>query len=66
MNIFIKILIFLAIVTIGINIYQIDFLNFTHSKNHIAFIGVFASICAILILVIFKNSKKLIEKLNNK
>ncbi len=66
MNIFVKILIFLAIVIIGINCYQIDFLNFTESKNHIAFIGIFASICAILILIIFKNSKKLMLKLNNK
>ena len=66
MNIFIKILIFLAILIIGINCWQIDFLNFTDSKNHVAFIGIFASICAILILIIFKNSKKLMLNLKNK
>ena len=64
MNTFINILIIFALVILGINIYQINFLDFTNSSNNVAFIGIFASICAVLILLILKNSKKVVEKLN--
>jgi hypothetical protein len=66
MNTFINVLIFIALIIIGINIYQINFSELTNSSNNIAFIGVFASICSILFLLILKNSKKLIVKLNQK
>lgn len=64
MNIFINILIALAFIIIGINIYQIDFSNFFSNANDIPFIGIFASICAILFLLILKKSKELVAKLN--
>lgn len=64
MNIFIKILIVFALIILGINIFQINFSNFSNKENEIPFIGIFASICSILILLILKNSKKLVSKLN--
>jgi putative effector of murein hydrolase len=66
MNTFINILIVFALVILGINIYQINFSDFTNSSNNVAFIGIIASICAVLILLILKNSKKVVEKLNHK
>ena len=66
MNTFINVLIIFALVILGINIYQINFLDFTNSSNNVVFIGIIASICAVLILLILKNSKKVVEKLNQK
>jgi hypothetical protein len=64
MNTFINVLIVFALLILGINIYQINYSDFTNSNNNVAFIGIFASICAVLILLILKNSKKVVEKLN--
>lgn len=66
MNTFINILIVFALLILGINIYQINFSDFTNSSNNVAFIGIITSICAVLILLILKNSKKVVEKLNQK
>jgi hypothetical protein len=64
MNIFINVLIAIAFIIIGINIYHIDFSNFFSENNKVPVIGIFASICAILFLLILKKSKELVAKLN--
>ena len=66
MKILINILILLALVVLGINLFQLDYSNLLSSKNQIPMIGILGSICAILLLLILKNSKKLVQKLNQK
>ena len=66
MNTFINVLIIIALIILGVNVFQINFSDLTNSNNSIAFIGIFASICSVLILLILKNSKKVVEKLNQK
>lgn len=65
MKIFTYILIVLAIGLIVFNITLIDFKHFNKPDSMIALIGVVAAICAILILLIFKMSKSIIEKTRN-
>ncbi len=62
MKIFIIILIFLAFGLAVFNLTQLDFSNFTSENNKIAAIGIAASFCAVLILVIFRMSKMIQEK----
>ena len=62
MKIFTSILVVLAL---GLMIFNITLLDFNHlfdGKNSIALIGIVASICAVLILLIFKVSKKIEER----
>jgi hypothetical protein len=65
MKIFTNILIFLAIGLILLNIYIIDFNKPMEGDSMIALIGIVASFCAVLILLIFRMSKKIEEKLKN-
>jgi len=65
MKIFTNILIFLAIALIIVNIYLLDFNNPFEGDSMVALIGVAASFCAVLILLIFRMSKKIEEKLKN-
>lgn len=66
MKIFINILVFFAIALIIFNIYMLDFKNPFHGDSAVALIGIAASFCAVLILLIFKMSKKIEEKMNDK
>lgn len=65
MKIFTYILIFLAIALIIFNITLLDFNHLTEGNSMVALIGIMASICAVLILLIFKMSKSIVEKTQN-
>jgi hypothetical protein len=57
--------VFLAL---GLIIFNITLLDFSHpfqGDSMVAFIGIGASFCAVLILLIFRMSKKLEEKMND-
>ncbi|CAN1560999.1 hypothetical protein MCEGE10_02641 [Flavobacteriaceae bacterium] len=62
MKIFTSILVVLALGLIIFNITLLDFNHLFDGKNSIALIGIVASICAVLILLIFKVSKKIEER----
>lgn len=66
MKIFTNILVILALGLIVFNICLIDFKHPFEGNNIIAFIGIVASICAVLILLIFKMSKSIEQKMNDK
>jgi uncharacterized membrane protein len=65
MKIFTYALIFLAIALIIFNITLLDFKHLTEGNSMVALIGIVASICAVLILLIFKMSKSIVEKTQN-
>lgn len=65
MKIFTNILLFIAIVLIIVNIFSIDFNKPFEGNSSIALISIVASFCAVLILLIFRMSKKIEEKLKN-
>lgn len=62
MKIFTSILVVSALGLIIFNITLLDFNHLFDGKNSIALIGIVASICAVLILLIFKVSKKIEER----
>ena len=64
MKIFTNILVFLAVSLLVFNITLIDFKNPFNGDSTIALVGVVASFCAVLILLIFRMSKKIVEKTN--
>ncbi len=66
MKLFTNILVVLAIGLILFNISLLDFKNPLEGNSMIAFIGIAASFCAILILLIFRMSKSIEEKMNDK
>ena len=66
MKIFINILVFLAIALILFNVTLLDFRNPFQGDSVVAFIGIAASFCAVMILLIFKISKRIEEKTNGK
>lgn len=54
---------------LGLIVFNISLLDFKHpfeGNSIIAFIGIAASICAVLILLIFRMSKSIEEKMNDK
>lgn len=65
MKIFTNILIFLAVALIVVNVFLIDFNKLLEGDSMVALIGIAASFCAVLILLIFRMSKKIEEKLKN-
>lgn len=65
MKIFTNILIFLAVALIVVNVFLIDFNKLLEGDSVVALIGIAASFCAVLILLIFRMSKKIEEKLKN-
>lgn len=65
MKIFTTILIVLATALIIFNVTQLNFNNPFEGDSMIALIGIVASFCAVFILLIFKMSKKIEEKLKN-
>lgn len=66
MKIFTNILVFLALALILFNVTLLDFKNPFQGDSVVAFIGMAASLCAVLILLIFRMSKKIEEKTNGK
>jgi hypothetical protein len=62
MKIFTNILLFIAIALIVVNIFLLDFNKPFEGNSMIALIGIVASFCAVLILLIFRMSKKIQEK----
>lgn len=64
MKIFTNVLVFLAIALIVFNITLLDFKNPFQGDSVVAFIGIAASLCAVLILLILKTAKKIEEKSN--
>ncbi|HEY4628780.1 MULTISPECIES: hypothetical protein [Flavobacterium] len=66
MKIFTNILVFLALALIIFNVTLLDFSHPFQGNSLYAIIGVAASLCAVLILLIFRMSKKIEEKMNGK
>lgn len=64
MKIFTTVLLVLAVALIVFNITQLNFNNLFTGDSLIALIGIAASFCAIIILVIFRMSKSIEDKLN--
>lgn len=59
---------FLILVAIGLIVFNITLLDFNHpleGNSVVALIGIAAAFCAVFILLIFRMSKKIEEKLNN-
>ncbi len=65
MKIFTIILIVLASVLIIFNITMLDFDNLFKGDSLVGLIGIAASICAVLILLIFRMSKAIQDKTQN-
>lgn len=57
-------LVFFALVLIGFNITLLDFNNLVKGDSAVALIGISASLCAVMILLLFRISKKIEQKLN--
>jgi tetrahydromethanopterin S-methyltransferase subunit E len=66
MKIFTNVLVSLALGLILFNISLLDFKHPLEGNSMVAFIGIAASLCAVLILLIFKMSKKIEDKMNDK
>jgi len=65
MKIFTLILMIIAFILVVFNLTLIDFDTPFEGNSMIALIGIAASLCAIFILLIFRMSKKIEEKLKN-
>jgi hypothetical protein len=66
MKLFTNILVVLAIALILFNISLLDFSHPFEGNSMIAFIGIAASFCAVLILLIFRMSKSIEDKMKDK
>ena len=62
MKIFTYIAVAIALGLIGFNLFKIDYSHPFEGNSTIAIIGVVAGICAILLLIIFRFSKIIMEK----
>ncbi len=62
MKIFTYIAVAIALGLIGFNLFQIDYSQPFEGKSTIAIIGVVAGICAILLLLLLRFSKMVVEK----
>jgi hypothetical protein len=65
MKIFTNLLVFLALALIIFNITLLDYQHPFQGDSMIASIGIGAAFCAVLILLIFRMSKKIEEKMND-
>jgi hypothetical protein len=65
MKAFTYIIIVFAVIFIGINALRLDFKNLFEGESLIALICIFAILCAVVILLIFRLSKSIEEKLKN-
>lgn len=66
MKLFTNILVILALGLIVFNITLLDLEHPLQGNSMVAFIGIAASICAVLILLIFRMSKNIEEKMDDK
>ncbi len=62
MKIFTYIVIAIALGLIGFNLFQIDYSHPFEGNSTIAIIGIVAGICAILLLLLLRFSKMIVEK----
>jgi hypothetical protein len=62
MKIFTYIAVAIALGLIGFNLFQIDYSHPIEGNSTIAIIGIVAGICAILLLLILRFSKIIVEK----
>ncbi|CAM3407222.1 hypothetical protein ZORO111903_04560 [Zobellia roscoffensis] len=60
------ILVVAAIALIAYNVTMIDFQNPFNGDSTIALIGIVASLCAVLLLLIFRTSKKIQQKVQQR
>jgi len=58
------IFIVIAVALITYNVTMVDFTNPFEKDSTIALIGIMASLCAIILLLVFVTSKKIQDKLN--
>ena len=65
MKIFTTVLIIFALALIVFNVTLLDFNNVFKGDSLVGLIGITASICAVLILLIFRMSKVIQDKTNN-
>jgi hypothetical protein len=65
MKIFTTVLIGIAVALIIFNVTLLDYENPFEGNSMVALIGIVASFCAIFILIIFRMSKKIVEKLKH-
>ena len=65
MKIFTYSLLFIAVGLIIFNATLLDFKHLLDGNSLVALIGIVSAICAVLILLIFKISKSIAEKVNN-
>lgn len=65
MKVFSTVLILIAVALIIFNLTLLDFEKPFEGNSLVAIIGIVASFCAVFILLIFKMSKKIEEKLKN-
>jgi len=65
MKLFTTFLIVIALGLIGFNVTLLDFQKPFEGESAVALIGIIAAFCAVLILLIFKMSKKIEEKMKN-
>ena len=65
MKVFTYIIIALAVVFIGINAIKLDFKNPLEGESLIAIIGIISVLCAVVVLLIFRLSKSIEQKLKN-
>jgi uncharacterized membrane protein len=65
MKIFTTILMVIAFGLVVFNFTMLDFKNPMKGDSMVALIGIVASLCALFILLIFRMSKKIEEKLKN-
>lgn len=65
MKIFTTILIVIAFALIIFNVTLLDFENPLEGDSLVALIGIAAALCAVFILLIFRMSKKIEDKLKN-
>lgn len=63
MKIFTYIVFVLAAISIVVNITMLDFKNLFEGDSLVALIGILAILCAVVILLIFRISKSIDEKL---
>ncbi|WP_300568593.1 hypothetical protein [Flavobacterium sp.] len=65
MKIFTYIIVVLAIVLIGFNVTMLDFKHLLEGDSLVALIGIIAVLCAVVVLLIFRLSKSIEDKLKN-
>lgn len=65
MKIFTYILFILSIALIVFNVTQLNFDDLFAEESVIALVGIIAAFCAIIILLIFRMSKSIVDKLND-